>query len=521
LTLSNDAVYCQHALSIETGSTDGDDTPPENGSSFGWILPDRPHNSWGAEHISFWIKTPLVSAAAANGQTILKIARLEDINCILSSDASSTDCSREESLDAFVFAEIPIVQEDETWREIKVKTSSFPGLDLRRLRGWKVETTGVTTAAPMQILLDQLACLGGGAMLGASLNIATDFEDAVAEGTWRESFYQSETARIGLLVVSEGGKMNIDYTIERVEDWGGYSDWHALAPGNAYYNLSQATEVVIDHDLTRVATTMGRSIFRFILLESSNCTRDCDVDDEQLERWYCLHGILDEANSGQLVIPLVGSVEPTTPFWLTGWAGIKGNERLDVEHIKGFNLEFVLHEATPADALVSGSVLFQNIGAAISPDFVDAAISYVIYGFESTACSYEWQSSKGGVVLTVSDRDALFGEKSLLVEYDGDLANSTMSGYFESTCQKVERTIVTAPNIFRCGTRAWHQDISVLVFLMTVVASPRWAKTALTAWYQSLRPCSIRFWKPKWKTGKKFKSMILVRSIFSGSKDGE
>jgi len=136
------------------------------------------------------------------------------------------------------------------------------------------------------------------------------------------------------------------------------------------------------------ASIPGRAIFCLVLQDNSHCDQDCDTDYHSHERWYSFHSILDETGSGSLTIPLQGSIDPTTPFWLTGWSGITGNANLDTTQLKGLTLELVLDSVSQPGTAVTGAISFHNMAAAETIQAADAEMSYVTEPFEVT--DQEW-----------------------------------------------------------------------------------------------------------------------------------
>jgi hypothetical protein len=63
----------------------------------------------------------------------------------------------------------------------------------------------------------------------------------------------------------------MDYVLEQVQTWDGFNDVAHLAPGNAYYNLSQAIGLILDYNVLQVASIPECCIFRFVLQDRSHC----------------------------------------------------------------------------------------------------------------------------------------------------------------------------------------------------------------------------------------------------------
>ena len=64
-------------------------------------------------------------------------------------------------------------------------------------------------------------------------------------------------------------------------------------------------------------------------------------------------------------MPLIGSLDPSTPLWLTKWAGITGNEEFNMDHIKGFTLEFNIDSQGEMDSTVWGGIDFMDLSAMV------------------------------------------------------------------------------------------------------------------------------------------------------------
>jgi hypothetical protein len=82
-------------------------------------------------------------------------------------------------------------------------------------------------------------------MLGSAFHTGiASFQEAVEESIWMESYYQSEMSKNFSNPMLQDGRLNLDYMVAQVETWAGFTDYAHLAPGAAYYNLSQATSLV-------------------------------------------------------------------------------------------------------------------------------------------------------------------------------------------------------------------------------------------------------------------------------------
>ena len=202
-------------------------------------------------------------------------------------------------------------------------------LDPQRIRGWRVELAmdaveGIGSSSSGTLLLDHLACVGTGDMLGAAFRLGEDisFADALQDKIWMEDFFESEISEDETTVLLTDGKISLDYTLQHTQTWGGFLDFTHIAPGAAYYNLSLATDIFLEYEVHQAASVPGRAHFRLVLQDSSHCEDECDLYSRSNERYYSFHYILDDQggdqNHGELLIPLEGSRSPSDPFWLTG-----------------------------------------------------------------------------------------------------------------------------------------------------------------------------------------------------------
>ena len=345
--IENDAYIGDHSLRMTFDVSD--DTTI---ASSRWILQDRPHNCYGADYVSFWYRSLQPGVR-------LRTQLFDDSECIES--ATTTNCAEVNNLNRYGIFDDELMG-DGQWHEVQTMIESIDGgLQMARIRGFSM----ILLEGSGTLYIDQFACIGGGSMLSSAFHIdpTLTLDDAISESTWMDFYYNSNKSRDETVASLQGGKLSLDYTIVQKESWGGFLDFSHLAPGNAYYNLTQATDVSLNYFVKAANSIPGRAIFRFILLDGSNCTKDCDTDYHQVERWYSFNAVLDEPGQGQVSIPLVGSEEPSAPFWLPGWAGILGDRKLSLEEIKGFTIELNLDSVLEIDDFVTGSVEFFDFKA--------------------------------------------------------------------------------------------------------------------------------------------------------------
>ena len=404
------------ALRIEWNSNSGEVDDSTNMMEFGWILQDtKPHNVYGATHISLWYKvleaSSLLSPATETTQQPfqLQLYLYDDTECVINYGYQSNLCSQSENLLLYEVAPTqPHIVEDaeditedsssainSSWKQILIpidNDSLDPLIKLQRVRGWKIR---LTTNSDHQITLvvDHFSFIGGGDLFGSAFYIldgSMDFceryppgeaknladfyanYNGVSNRLWQHTYYESDiSTNETSAILSNQGVLDVNYTIEQVEAWGGFVEFGFMAPGNAHYDLEDATHISIDFKVPKEASIPGRSIFRFLLEDISDCIggEECYNNNLSHERYYSFHSILDTPTTQndavkQLSIPLVGSRDPSTPFWLTGWAGITGNGQFDPHYLKGYYFELVLDSQLEMGDLVRGRVQFSNLQAA-------------------------------------------------------------------------------------------------------------------------------------------------------------
>ena len=482
--------------------------------SFGWILetPNWTYNCFGATDVSIWYRP-----VNTTGHEIVRVVFYDDTPCLLTyaedndGEKLSSCVKNESSLDRYVVLErtLPLTTNTaEQWREVKVpiNSESLP-MDLRRLRGWKIEVaqadvgTGTDNKPTKDsvILFDQLSCIGGGDMFGSVFTTGewVDFDRKQLEQSsavnpidqyWYYSFYQSEVSATNTNIsLSRSGQLSIDYTVQKVEEWGGFVEVGHICPGNAYYNVSTATDIQVTYDISRVASEEGRAIFRLVLQDVSDCSDGCEVDGFQSERYYSFNPILDDMTtngSQDLIIPLVGGDTPDNPFWLTGWSGISGNSKLDTSQLKGFFLEVVLDSQLEMGNLVVGQVQFRNMtmltsfrsngsGTSTSQQAVNDQCREdpLLYLAEPmpTFKRFEFLGSEC-CDICISDPECLYAYSSgrdcfVAGEIDPDYMSLVSWGEFWSDVLRIQCLLLC--------TILWNQFINTFLFRWTFVATSR------------------------------------------------
>lgn len=329
-------------------------------AEFGVLNPNAPFNCYGATHLSIWYR--LNETLATSMPEIL--LRLVD----------DDGDSKKVHLERYTTIRFPAPQDD-GWHEFRIPTEQMKldndvggngWLDLNRLRGWSIAVTGASTTGALEV--DQLACIGGEALIGSSFHIGlASFEEALEKDVWSAQFYQSELSENETSIGLEEGAFRVDYTVQQVESWGGFIGLGSQAPGPAYYNLSRANYLNLRYKTRQPASVPGRLHLRLILNDRSDVCSTCS----DYERWYNFNYVLDEnQTTGEIQIPLEGSTDASSPFWFTGWAGGVGNMEFDKDHIKGFLFEFSVDSQGDLGSTVSGAVDLFDLSASKTKDFL-------------------------------------------------------------------------------------------------------------------------------------------------------
>ncbi|KAI2505827.1 guanylate cyclase [Fragilaria crotonensis] len=362
--------------------------------SFGHILDGLSHHSCiGATHLSLWYK--VIEPQSLTGSVHLRVVLLDDSDC-------EVNCTVPQNLeryysDHYILDSGRLSVENETseldyeWRELRInldegaqstsgfsqaKSSGLNGngiLDLDHIKGWQIElamddATAVDRVSEGILVFDQISCVGGEDLFGSALLTTGSFRDAVADAVWGEEYFESTLSKNATEVLLDNSTMTINYTLEQAEIWGGFAGFDHVPPGNAYYNLSQATAISLDYEVMRAASTPGRAHFRIILHEASNATAECHpVATTTFESYYSFHYCLDDDSSdsrtGSIVVPLTGSTDAASPFWLTGWIGIVGNGAFNSDIIKGFRFELNVDSQGGIGSIVEGEIALRNLKA--------------------------------------------------------------------------------------------------------------------------------------------------------------
>ena len=313
-------------------------------------------NCIGATHLSLYYKIPVSQADV-------------DLTLTLLDDSACGDSCAPDNLLSFASEVFTLKYEKDVWRELKVDLP-LNGLRQDHLRGWQVNfATNNTSNAKSIVLLDQLACVGGGDLVGSAFffNDGSEdpFADAVESGLWGSTYYRSDISEVNTQAQLTGDGMLAlaPYVIEQTESWGGFVAYDHAVPGNGYYNLSEATELTLEYDVNEPSSSPDRAHLRLILRDGSGCPQDCAISDKNVEVYYSFNYVLDEIKTDSFSVGLQGTDDPASPLWLPGWAGSVHDAVFDPSFVKGYVIELSMDSQGNVTSLVKGAVSFGKLVA--------------------------------------------------------------------------------------------------------------------------------------------------------------
>jgi hypothetical protein len=240
-------------------------------------------------------------------------------------------------------------------------------LDLDKIKGFQIEfdywngPTGEIVDG--SILLDEmvLTSVGGDTMV---------FNSFDADPYWGNSQVDRDD-------VQDGGRAIVSY--ESNDAFAGDAamriDYYALGGGGAYlphyhqdslgvYDFSGYDSLIFWYYNDIPQSEAGAVHMRLNLADVSDSPNGNNTYDfAETEYWYSFHYILDDDPGWKkIAIPLEDvRIDPNgNGFELTGWYGIAGNDMLDLDKIKGFQIEFDYWNG-PTGEIVDGSILLDEM----------------------------------------------------------------------------------------------------------------------------------------------------------------
>ncbi len=169
-------------------------------------------------------------------------------------------------------------------------------------------------------------------------------------------------------VYAGAGALRVDWSVEDSYQYGGYARLkHVLPPDSGLYDWSAYDTLSLWYYNDLPQELVGRSSMRLTLLEASDAP-DTTTGTQELENWFSFHYILDDDPGwNEIKIALIdGRNNDEADEWngeafnRTGWTGIKGNDELDTDKIKGFYIEFVIKHEQEGD-INNGSIVLDHM----------------------------------------------------------------------------------------------------------------------------------------------------------------
>jgi hypothetical protein len=163
------------------------------------------------------------------------------------------------------------------------------------------------------------------------------------------------------VIVGESA-MRVEWGVINDQDWGGnISLRHFHMDSLKVYDFSEYDSLSFWYYNESASDMPDVMHLRFNLCDvsdSENGVKTYDV--AETEYWYTFIYILDdEPGWHKVAIPLVDSRVDPNGFELTGWYGIAGNDVLDLDMIKGIQIEFVINAS--ADDEANGVIVLDDI----------------------------------------------------------------------------------------------------------------------------------------------------------------
>ncbi|MCF7824657.1 MAG: T9SS type A sorting domain-containing protein, partial [Candidatus Marinimicrobia bacterium] len=175
------------------------------------------------------------------------------------------------------------------------------------------------------------------------------------------------------------GATQFAYSVANDLGWGGFVALSHVS--DAYIDLSGRNYLSVFFRNYQAASVPNSMALRVTLMESSEDSNPANWTKAGSEYYYSFieaDRIFDAPDSGwaEIRIPLQKTassavVEYTEGFVRTGWAGVAGNNQLDLDKIVGFGFEFVLvgdWGTTVANDIVDGAIWFDKMTAFYSDD---------------------------------------------------------------------------------------------------------------------------------------------------------
>lgn len=430
------------------------------------------HNCLGADRISLWYNIPAnISSIVQNFTATIELELVVDSDPI--PNVCDDYCTRsyisfpynvsDKTAGDWKELSWSLIHLDETWSPIHSEqvepnatqanstTGTTEGLQLHRIREWgiriSIDAISVGNESDIEVWFDHLACFGNGSLFGSGFYWQDQDSIGNIRSSWSQYHHKSELARQETnSVIDESRMMQINYTVQQTEPWGGLSSFSLDVPG--YYNLSSAEFINFDYTVRKRDVPSGHAELRLIMNELIGGCLECPQDDNY-ERFYSFHHVLGDTPNRPNVenIELIGSDDPESPLWFTGWSGALGDKVLDKSRIKGIALELAV-QASIGDfgAAVRGAVVVGGLRAGTSASFdVEADV-------ENSVCVVE-----PGLTLDINSWSP--GELTHNVRDCCGSCSTDPNCRFGSDWKRTANVCVTVPNLKNSSIKLYFEPV--------------------------------------------------------------
>lgn len=159
--------------------------------------------------------------------------------------------------------------------------------------------------------------------------------------------------------VEGDGALRVDYSIDAVESWGGFTNFSFNLPeGEVFDDMSERSHLSLFFNVLEPASIPEGARFRVTLFDASE-------GPSILETWLFESGDVLAADGGwtRLLMPVTdrGQTDPNDEgFSQPSWAsGVAGNNQLDLDAIVGFTIDFVA-TGDVQGSTITGAIAFDR-----------------------------------------------------------------------------------------------------------------------------------------------------------------
>ena len=183
---------------------------------------------------------------------------------------------------------------------------------------------------------------------------------SVSDSSWVRLSEETGTVHNG------SAALRYDWQVERAESYGGFAKielWNS--DSMAVWNFAAYENLGIWYYNDIPSTDPTHVHLRIQLYDVSDAPINT-YDAGNTELWYSFEYVLDDPQGwNQILLPLddVGGAATTgsNGFWRTGWAGVTGNNTLDLDQIKGIGFEVSIDAPQVVGVYHSGSIIFDHL----------------------------------------------------------------------------------------------------------------------------------------------------------------